>query len=150
MPDSIVNIILALVSALFGAGGIVAWKNAGTERRQVLAQTQNAHDQIMAEAHKITASTVVSALKDTVDEQRKHLVAVNEQLADLDRRLAQERELRDALEQRAELLEDKVADQARKIEAQNAKIIALENERAEWRRERDALKRRILELEGCK
>lgn len=150
MPEGSLNVILAIIAGLFGAGGIVAFYKATTERRQFVSQAKAQHEQIMAEAHRVTSTTVVDAFRNILAEYDK-------QLEDLDMRLARERELRDALETRSELLERKVdlqareiAAQAAKLDLQNQKIANLERERNEWRKERDLLRGRIAELEGCK
>ena len=150
MPEGSLNIILAIIAGLFGAGGIVAFYKATTERRQFVAQAKAQHEQIMAEAHKATSITVVDAFKQITEQQRQRLETVNEQIADLDARLAKERELRDALEARSDLLERKVEALERERVTLNAKISNLERERSEWRKERDVLRARIAELEGCK
>lgn len=150
MPDATINLLLAIIAGLFGAGGIVAWFRARTERLQWREQADAAHDEIVRDAHRVTADTVVTAFKELSEAQRRRLAEYDVQLAALDARLSRERELRDALEERSVLLERKVEALERERDSLNAKIASMERERAEWRREREHLRQRIVELEGCK
>ena len=129
MPDNIANIILAIIAALFGAGGIVAYYKAQTDRRKIIEDASAQHEKIMAEAHDVTSKTVISAFRELTETLQERLDVVTCKVNELETQLERERN-------RAGVLERKVQ--------------MLEREREEWRRERASLIARIAELEACR
>lgn len=129
MPDNIANIIMAIVAGLFGAGGIVAYYKAQTERRKILQDAEAQHEKIMAEAHDVTSKTVVSAFKELTGSLQERLDAVSCKVNELETQLERERSRSGVLERKVQLLE---------------------REREEWRKERASLIARIAELEACR
>jgi uncharacterized protein HemX len=129
LPDNIANIILAIIAALFGAGGIVAYYKAQTDRRKIIEDAEAQHEKIMAEAHDVTSKTVISAFRELTETLQERLDVVTCKVNELETQLERERN-------RAGVLERKVQ--------------MLEREREEWRRERASLIARIAELEACR
>jgi len=129
LPDNIANIILAIIAALFGAGGIVAYYKAQTDRRKIIEDASAQHEKIMAEAHDVTSKTVISAFRELTETLQERLDVVTCKVNELETQLERERN-------RAGVLERKVQ--------------MLEREREEWRRERASLIARIAELEACR
>jgi len=129
VPDSVVNIILALISALFGAGGIVAWYKARTDREKILQDAEAQHEHIMAEAHDVTSKTVISAFKELTATLQQRLDVVTCKVTELEQQLERERNRSGVLERKVQMLE---------------------REREEWRRERASLIARIAELEASR
>ena len=129
MPDNIANIILAIIAALFGAGGIVAYYKAQTDRRKIFEDAEAQHERIMAEAHDVTSKTVITAFKDLTGTLQARLDAVTCKVNELEAQLERERNRSGVLERKVQLLE---------------------REREEWRKERASLIARIAELEACR
>jgi uncharacterized protein HemX len=129
VPENITNIILAIVAGLFGAGGIVAYYKAQTDRRKIIEDAEAQHEKVMAEAHDVTSKTVISAFRELTATLQERLDVVTCKINELETQLERERN-------RAGVLERKVQ--------------MLEREREEWRRERASLIARIAELEACR
>lgn len=136
MPDHVVTIIAAIIAALSGAGGIVAWYKAGTERRKILADAEVARQQVLIDAEEARGKVKAEVEKTASDcwkelniSLQQRLTVVTSRLNELETQLEHERSRANTLE---------------------AKVRHLEEERERWRAERDALMDRIAELEECR
>lgn len=135
MPDHVVTIIAAIIAALSGAGGIVAWYKAATERRKIVADAEVARQRVLIDAEEARGQ-VKAEVEKTASECW--------------------RELNTALQQRLQVVTDRLGEVEKQLERERnranlleAKIRHLEDEREHWRVERNELIGRIAELEGC-
>ena len=123
MPDA--NIIELIIVGLFGAGGIVAWYKARTERINGVSDASEAAVKATTEAwEKLTES------------QRKAMESYQGRLATLTERLCQVEKDLEKEKNRSGLLSRRVRE--------------LEQKQEEWRVERASLLARIAELEACR
>ena len=151
MPDNVANIVLAIIAALFGAGGIVAYYKAQTDRRKIIEDAEAQHEKIMAEAHDVTSRTVISAFKELTGTLQTRLDSVTCRMAELERELeTQKTALEAQMASQRTALESQIERERNRAGVLERKVQLLEREREEWRKERASLIARIAELEACR
>jgi uncharacterized protein HemX len=94
MPEEAVSVISAIVSGLFGVGGVVAYYRARTERLHTLADVRKA----------ATTSTT-EAWQTLTQSLQERLAMVTDRLCEVERQLEMERNKRTLLEAKIRKLE---------------------------------------------